>query len=768
MSLLVVMGSGETAPAMVKTHRDVFSRSGSGPAAMLDTPFGFQMNADELVARTRTYFAESVGTPVEVARWRRSDEPVVEREQALSLLAQARWVFAGPGSPTYALRQWHGTAVPDAMADVVSRGGTLVLGSAAAVTLGTHAIPVYEIYKVGEDARWIEGLDLLGKLTGIRAAVIPHYDNAEGGSHDTRFCYLGEQRLSALETELPDDVGVLGVDEHTALVLDLDAGTATVSGSGVVTVRRRGDSRTFAAGEQLALTDLAAMLRGDAAGAAAAPATASAQPASTVGAPPSLTRDTDAARERFDTAYEAKDVDGCVQAVLELEQAVHDWSADTLQGEAMSSARRVLRSMVVRLGDIARVGARDPRDIVGPFVDVLLDVRRAAREGKDFATSDRVRDGLTAAGVDVRLAEVAAGVDRAVEDGRQVLVAALHRRVGLGAAGPDLLGVAQPRGHRAGVADDLGEQLAVARHEPTGRPGTRRRAGVADVDVTGDDEDQVAAQTLDLALDLLPGARADRHHQHHGGDADDDAEHGEQAADPVAAQRIQGDAERLEALHARPDRAPVSSSMRPSRTRTWRRARPATSLSWVTSTTATPPPELSSSRMRITSAPLRVSRLPVGSSASRIRGSPTRARAIATRCCSPPDICVGRCVSRWPSPTAVSDSAARSRRSERRTPRYSSGRPTLSSAVWRGSSWNAWNTNPISLLRRSASSPSDRVATSRPPTRSCPPVGRSRQPSRCISVDLPDPLGPTIAAYSPSSMAKLTPRRASTTVSPSW
>jgi cyanophycinase-like exopeptidase len=234
VSLLVVMGSGETAPAMVKTHRDVFSRSGSAaaPAVMLDTPFGFQMNADELVARTRTYFADSVGTPVEVARWRRSDEPVVEREQALSLLSQARWAFAGPGSPTYALRQWHGTPVPDALADVVTRGGTLVLGSAAAVTLGSHAIPVYEIYKVGAEPQWVPGLDLLGRLTGIAAAVIPHYDNAEGGSHDTRFCYLGEQRLAALETELPDDTGVLGVDEHTALVIDTVARTATVAGAG--------------------------------------------------------------------------------------------------------------------------------------------------------------------------------------------------------------------------------------------------------------------------------------------------------------------------------------------------------------------------------------------------------------------------------------------------------------------------------------------------------------------------------------------------------
>jgi len=37
------------------------------------------------------------------------------------------------------------------------------------------------------------GLDLLAPATGLRAAVVPHYDNAEGGTHDTRFCYMGER-----------------------------------------------------------------------------------------------------------------------------------------------------------------------------------------------------------------------------------------------------------------------------------------------------------------------------------------------------------------------------------------------------------------------------------------------------------------------------------------------------------------------------------------------------------------------------------------------
>ena len=51
-------------------------------------------------------------------------------------------------------------------------------------------------------------------------ALIPHYDNAEGGSHDTRFCYMGERRLAMLEAELSAEQSILGVDSHTCLVLD--------------------------------------------------------------------------------------------------------------------------------------------------------------------------------------------------------------------------------------------------------------------------------------------------------------------------------------------------------------------------------------------------------------------------------------------------------------------------------------------------------------------------------------------------------------------
>ena len=61
--LLTIMGSGETAPTMVKVHRSVVERLGpdAGPGLLLDTPFGFQTNASEIASRAVTYFRDSVG-----------------------------------------------------------------------------------------------------------------------------------------------------------------------------------------------------------------------------------------------------------------------------------------------------------------------------------------------------------------------------------------------------------------------------------------------------------------------------------------------------------------------------------------------------------------------------------------------------------------------------------------------------------------------------------------------------------------------------------
>lgn len=398
------MGSGETAPTMVKLHRSLIAHAGEGLRVMLDTPFGFQANADDLTGKVQEYFADAVGQPIEAARWRRRDEPAAVHERSVDVIGRSRYAFAGPGSPTYALSQWRDTPIPEALADVVGRGGTVVLGSAAAVTAGSWSVPVYEIYKVGEEPHWVPGLDLLGTLLGLDVAVIPHFDNREGGRHDTRFCYLGEERLAVMESLLADGVGVLGVDEHTAVVLDAVTREVSVHGAGGLTVRAQGRVHVVPAGEGTDVDALARLLAGEGGVASSPSAATPAPPPVEVEARVSASlRDVAAGhRARFDAHLAAGDADAAVEEALALEDAIHAWSTDTLQGSDADAARRVLRAMLVELATAAREGLRDPRTLLDPVVQVVLAARAQARAAKDFALSDLLRDELLAVGIEVR------------------------------------------------------------------------------------------------------------------------------------------------------------------------------------------------------------------------------------------------------------------------------------------------------------------------------------------------------------------------------
>jgi cysteinyl-tRNA synthetase len=104
----------------------------------------------------------------------------------------------------------------------------------------------------------------------------------------------------------------------------------------------------------------------------------------------------------FDDAVAARDAGGATEAVLELESVLHAWSADTFQSDELDRARAALRRMVVRLGETAVTGLRDPREVLAPWVEALLVERAEARESRRFPDADRIRGHLEAAGVEVR------------------------------------------------------------------------------------------------------------------------------------------------------------------------------------------------------------------------------------------------------------------------------------------------------------------------------------------------------------------------------
>jgi hypothetical protein len=414
--ILAIMGSGETAPTMVTPHREIVARLGDPQprAVLLDTPYGFQENAAEITQRAVEYFAHRVQLTIEAAGLLgplaadpAQHSPMAEAA-ALSRVRTAGFVFAGPGSPSYALSVWRGSPIPEALTAKLAEGGALVFSSAAALTLGRFSVPVYEIYKVGSPAHWLDGLDLIGTL-GLEGScvVIPHYDNAEGGTHDTRFCYLGERRLSAMEAMLPEDTWVLGIDEHTAIIADLDERSVGIVGRGSVTVRRRGASRVFPAGERVSFDDLLAAARGSASPAPAPTVARAAEDAAPAGpvagtARSPLLSEVAKLEQAFEAALAGRRAGDAAEAVLTLDRSILEWSADTLQTDEPDRARAVLYSLIHRLGEAASDGLRDPRERLAPFVEGLIELRRELRAAKQWELADRVRDRLASAGIELR------------------------------------------------------------------------------------------------------------------------------------------------------------------------------------------------------------------------------------------------------------------------------------------------------------------------------------------------------------------------------
>ncbi len=242
---------------MTKVHRDLLQRLEQVRAVNLDSAYGFQLNVPQMTEKLVDYFATSLNTSLEpLSLPSYAEATPVQRAIFKEGVRSASYVFAGPGSPSWALDQWSPLGLADDLHAVAQAGGVLCFASAAALTLGSHTAPVYEIYKVGvPQPHWLDGLDLMGRI-GLFCAVIPHFDNREGANYDTRYCYLGEPRLRVLEEQLPDGVAVLGIDEHTALIIDLNTDRLTVRGRGSAYWRVQGDVRPLAKGTSIPMSEL--------------------------------------------------------------------------------------------------------------------------------------------------------------------------------------------------------------------------------------------------------------------------------------------------------------------------------------------------------------------------------------------------------------------------------------------------------------------------------------------------------------------------------
>lgn len=238
---------------MAPLHRSLVAslpkRSTPSSLVALDGSYDFQTNRAEMGEKIAVFFRSKVGIPTTVIGLPETDRAGADLAPSalaptIAGLNAADLIFLGPGSPSRALRRWGGTPIVDQVIARIQSGATLITSSAAAAASGRCTIPVYEIYKAGTNPSWLDGLDIVGALTGLAVAIVPHWNNNEGATHDTSRCFIGEGRLQQLERTLPDGTAILGIDEHSALTIDLGANSVTVGGKGAVTIRIPGIGET--------------------------------------------------------------------------------------------------------------------------------------------------------------------------------------------------------------------------------------------------------------------------------------------------------------------------------------------------------------------------------------------------------------------------------------------------------------------------------------------------------------------------------------------
>jgi peptidase E len=399
---IVLMGSGELTATMVEVHKGLLDQLPGDPqATFLDTPAGFQLNVDQISLKAVEYFRDHVQQPMTVSSFK-SHETITDFDarQTFHRLRQSNYILIGPGSPTYAVRQLKESPIPDILVQCVENGGCLVAASAAALTVGRLTLPVYEIYKVGHELHWVDGMDILGQF-GFDLVVVPHWNNAEGGTHDTRFCFMGEPRFRRLESLFPEKVSVLGLDEHTACILDFENNQAEIKGIGRVTLRSNGRDVSFQSGDRLPL----GVLKDGETDSDWRPDTEQSLSPQKRSAPTpdSFWDKIHALEESFHKSLKEHDHRTSTNALLELDRIIWRAQHELESAEDISQARDTLRDLIVLTGNELSSSPGNQAECLAPLVEALLELRQKFRVKKQWDEADAIRDTLQS--VDIIVAD---------------------------------------------------------------------------------------------------------------------------------------------------------------------------------------------------------------------------------------------------------------------------------------------------------------------------------------------------------------------------
>ncbi len=258
---IAFLGSGETSLAGGRIF-ETLARFTSDPLriAILETPAGFELNASLVASRVADFLKtrlQNYKPVIDLIPARKlGTEFSPDNPEILKPLLQANLIFMGPGSPTYLARQLRGTLAWDMIRARHRLGATLVFASAATISVGAFVLPVYEIYKVGEDVHVKDGLNLFSDF-GMDVSFVPHWNNAEGGIDlDTSRCFVGLERFEQWHKLLPPENIIVGLDEHSGVIMDCEKNICDVHGISSVTVMKNKSMEIYPTGASFSLSEL--------------------------------------------------------------------------------------------------------------------------------------------------------------------------------------------------------------------------------------------------------------------------------------------------------------------------------------------------------------------------------------------------------------------------------------------------------------------------------------------------------------------------------
>ncbi len=182
---IALFGSGETSPSGQRIFEFLFKTLSVSPLVrILETPAGFELNSEKVAGNVAEFIQDHLQNykpriKLIPARKKGTDFSPDDPDIALPIL-ESDLIFMGPGSPTYAVRQLEKSLAWEYLITRHRMGAALALSSATTIAVSSYALPVYEIYKVGQDIHWQPGLDLFSPFQ-LSLVFIPHWNNTDGG-----------------------------------------------------------------------------------------------------------------------------------------------------------------------------------------------------------------------------------------------------------------------------------------------------------------------------------------------------------------------------------------------------------------------------------------------------------------------------------------------------------------------------------------------------------------------------------------------------------